>query len=320
MTLTVLVPTYRRPDDLRRCLAALRRQERPADEVIVVRRDGDDETQRVLAEMAPQLPQLRQVLVRVPGVVAAMNAGLEVARGDVVALTDDDSAPHPDWLPRIEAHFLAEPRLGAVGGRDWVYLQGRLLEGSRPVVGKMQWFGRVIGNHHLGTGPAREVDVLKGVNMSVRREAAAPFGFETRLWGQGAQVHWELALCLALKQAGWKMIYDPAIAVDHFPSVRLDLDQRGQFNFQAHVDKVHNETLILLEHLDLPRRLVFLVWSTLVGTSTGYGLAQFFRFMRRGGGPAGSVLLASLQGRWQGFRTWREAQRKHPREAQVLHA
>lgn len=35
----------------------------------------------------------------------------------------------------------------------------------------VQWFGRVIGNHHLGTGGVREVDILKGVNMSFRQTA-----------------------------------------------------------------------------------------------------------------------------------------------------
>ncbi len=319
MTLSVLVPTYRRPDDLRRCLLALSRQKRSADEVIVVRRNDDDETLLVLEEMRSILPQLRLVEVHVPGVVAAMNAGLAVARGDIIALTDDDAAPHCDWLKHIEAYFQAEPRLGAVGGRDWVHLDGRVEDGSQPVVGKMLWFGRVIGNHHLGVGPPREVDVLKGVNMSVRRQAIASLGFDSRLWGQGAQVHWELAMCLALKRAGWRLVYDPAMAVDHYPSVRLDQDQRRQFNFQAHIDKVHNETLILLEHMDMLQRLIFLVWSFLVGTSTGFGLAQYFRFLVRERDVATPKLLASLQGRWHGFRTW-YAHREKPREIQAIHA
>lgn len=39
MKLTVLVPSYRRPDDLARCLKALQQQARPADQVVVVVRD-----------------------------------------------------------------------------------------------------------------------------------------------------------------------------------------------------------------------------------------------------------------------------------------
>ncbi|ONQ99134.1 glycosyl transferase, partial [Burkholderia cenocepacia] len=44
MKISVLVPTYRRPADLARCLLALQRQQRLPDEVIVVARPEDDAT------------------------------------------------------------------------------------------------------------------------------------------------------------------------------------------------------------------------------------------------------------------------------------
>ena len=44
MKITVLIPTYRRPKDLGRCLEALQKQTRPADEVLVVVRNTDAET------------------------------------------------------------------------------------------------------------------------------------------------------------------------------------------------------------------------------------------------------------------------------------
>ncbi|MGF6982009.1 GT2 family glycosyltransferase [Paraburkholderia atlantica] len=50
MKLTVLVPTYRRPADLARCLAALERQSRAPDEVIVVARVDDDATHACLRD------------------------------------------------------------------------------------------------------------------------------------------------------------------------------------------------------------------------------------------------------------------------------
>lgn len=50
MKLTVLVPTYRRPDDLSRCLSALLRQQRTPDEIVVVARADDEATHACLAE------------------------------------------------------------------------------------------------------------------------------------------------------------------------------------------------------------------------------------------------------------------------------
>jgi glycosyltransferase involved in cell wall biosynthesis len=320
MNITVVVPTYRRPKNLPCCLEALQKQIRPVDEVILVVRDTDTETWTFLEGFnAGSLP-LRTVTVRVQGVVAAMNAGAEAAKGDIIAFTDDDAAPHTDWLQRIEAHYLSDDRIGGVGGRDWVYHGPELVleDGAREVVGIVQWFGRIIGDHHLGVGEAREVDVLKGVNMSFRRTAIALSGragtnaglrFDERMRGTGAQVHFEVAFTLALRRAGWKLIYDPKVAVDHFEGRRFDEDQRNSFNEIAVINAVHNETLVLLEHLAPLQRAVFMVWAILVGTRVAPGFLQWLRLYKSEGALIGQKLRASLRGRWQAWLTWQESRR-----------
>ena len=300
MTISVLIPTYRRPQDLCRCLAALAAQTRPADEVLVVVRDTDTETRAFLAD-APPLPGLRLVSVGVPGVLAAMSAGLDLATGDIVALTDDDTAPYPDWLARIEAHFNADPNVGGVGGRDWQPNDHR----SRAVVGKIQWHGRVIGNHHLGVGDAREVDILKGANCAYRAAPLKKIGFDTRLRGEGAQAHWELALGMAMRRDGWKLIYDPKVALDHFIAQRFDEDtnHRGFFQSTGLTNSVHNETLILLTYLPPLRRLAFLAWAFFAGTRVEPGLLQVPRLLRRREKNIGMRLSAVYAGRLAAIRT-----------------
>ena len=307
LTISVIIPSYCRPKDLARCLDALKKQKRPADEVLVVVRDTDTETWTFIQTLNPEFLPLRTVTVSVSGVVAAMNAGMDTACGDIIAFTDDDAAPHTDWLERMEAHFLSDSNIGGVGGRDWVYHGTQLEEGEREVVGQVQWFGRVIGGHHLGVGEAREVDVLKGVNMSFRRSAIGQMHFDPRMRGTGAQVHFELAFSLALKRAGWKLIYDPKVAVNHYPAQRFDEDQRTIFNDIALLNAVHNETLVLLENLPSTRRTVFAIWATFVGTRDAPGVLQWLRFLPKEGTLAGQKLLASLRGRWQAWETWQQS-------------
>lgn len=307
LTISVVIPSYRRPKDLARCLDALKKQKRPADETLVVVRDTDTETWTFVQTLNPEFLPLRTATVSVSGVVVAMNAGMDAACGDIIAFTDDDAAPHTDWLERIEAHFLSDTNIGGVGGRDWVYHGTQLEEGERQVVGQVQWFGRVIGEHHLGVGEAREVDVLKGVNMSFRRSAIAQMHFDPRMRGTGAQVHFELAFSLSLKRAGWKLIYDPKVAVDHFPAQRFDEDQRNRFHDIALINAVHNETLVLLENLPSTRRTAFVIWATFVGTRNAPGFLQGFRFLPKEGTLAGQKLLASLRGRWQAWETWQQS-------------
>ena len=266
MKISVVVPTYQRPSDLARCLAALKTQIRPVDELWVIVRDTDRQTWQFLETYDRAALPLHTATVTASGVIAAMNIGLESATGDIVAFTDDDAAPHPDWLEKMEAYYLADEKVGGVGGRDWVYHGTKLEDGSQPVVGKLQWFGRLIGNHHIGIGTGREVDVLKGVNMSFRREAIADLRFDQRMRGSGAQVHFEVVFSLTLRQHGWKLIYDPLIAVDHFPAQRFDEDQRNSFNAQASINAVHNETVALLGYLSPSQKLVFAIWAIAIGT------------------------------------------------------
>ena len=102
MKITVLVPSYRRPDLLVKCLGALERQTRRPDEVVVVLRDTDHESRDAFASYraGTSLP-LVAALVSRPGQMAAMNAGLEAATGEVVCFTDDDAEPFADWVERI---------------------------------------------------------------------------------------------------------------------------------------------------------------------------------------------------------------------------
>ena len=197
-----------------------------------------------------------------------------------------------------------------------MYQGNKLENGSRPIVGKLQWFGRVIGNHHLGIGAPREVDVLKGVNMSFRTQAIGKLCFDDRMQGTGAQVHFEMSFVLTLKRAGWKMIYDPSIAVDHYPAQRFDEDQRHNFNNTALINLVHNETLILLEHFSPLRQIVFLSWSILVGTRESLGIFQWLRLFPQQGEIASKKFLASLQGRWLGYQKYKMESQKFALEKQ----
>jgi len=211
--------------------------------------------------------------------VHALNAGLAHCSGDVVAITDDDAAPRADWLSRIEAHFAADPELGGVGGRDWVHSGLRVDERNSALVGRVLWFGRAVGNHHIGAGPPRDADFLKGANCAYRTAAIGPIGFDERLRGAGAQVHHEMVACLALKRAGWRIVYDPAIAVDHYPAPRYDRDERNKFDAMATADAAYNFRLALAELSPRWKRLAAFAWHYLVGTRGAPGVVNLLRML-----------------------------------------
>jgi glycosyltransferase involved in cell wall biosynthesis len=112
---SVVVPTYQRPQALARCLESLAELDYPRDryEVVVVD-DGGTSPPDVEAFRA----RLDLTVVAQPnaGPAAARNRGVESARGDLLAFTDDDCRPEPDWLRRLADGYVARPD-EATGGR-----------------------------------------------------------------------------------------------------------------------------------------------------------------------------------------------------------
>ncbi|MFN8651093.1 MAG: glycosyltransferase family 2 protein [Gemmatimonadales bacterium] len=310
MKLTVLVPTYRRAADLRRCLAALEAQERAPDQVVIVAREDDLDTRALLASRCPEPLRIQVVPAREQGQVAALNAGLRAAAGDLVAILDDDTAPWPDWLRRVEEHFAADPRLGGLGGRDMIRA-----DWFEPVpdirrVGRISWYGRWVGQAHRGTGPAREVDLLKGCNMSFRRDAIRGLWFDPRLKGGGAQWFNDAAFSLAVKRAGWRVVYDPAVRVDHYLGRRPEGDGRESETPDDVYAVVYNETLTLLEYLPPVRRALLLGFGISVGSRRAPGLLQWVRSAVGGGRRDLPYHGAALRARLD---AWREY-RRHPHD------
>lgn len=213
---SIVVPSYRRSDYLAKCLLALRDQTIPPKEIIVVRRHDDVETKRIVDHA-----DCRSVVIDEPGVLAAMAAGARASHGAIIGFVDDDAFPRPQWLAILSQHF-RDPTVGAVGGRDVIASPTQ----AGPLthrVGLITPWGRLIGNHHLGIGPPRLVDVLKGANMLFRRRALA---LPRTLRGRGAQAHYEIATCLWAQRQGWQLVFDPAGMVDHVGAPRFDADDR----------------------------------------------------------------------------------------------
>jgi len=298
---SVLVPTYARPAHLTRCLAGLARQTQPADEVVVVVRPEDAASRDVLGQF--QHVKLREVVVRVPGAVAARNAGLAVVTGDIVAFLDDDAVPRPDWLARLVAHY-ADPSVGAVGGRDVLY------QGDAPVqapprrqVGVLTWYGRFLTLHPRGTGPARDVDFLKGVNMSISRARCPGVHFDAQLRGRGAQVHEDAGLCLEVRRRGLRVVYDPAILVDHFEADRGDNDARAPRDLRARRDRHHNQTYLVARYYPWPRVVIHVLYVLVVGMADAPGFVLSVRnaLRTRSVRPHLLPLLANTHGRIAGL-------------------
>jgi glycosyltransferase involved in cell wall biosynthesis len=252
------------------------------DEIILVVRESDHDTLTRLRQRQPDKLPLRLITVSEPGLVAARNAGLAACQTDVLAIIDDDAIPRPDWVERILHLFSTYPNMGGLGGRDRCFNGTAFDDRQRPVVGRLLWFGRRIGNHHIGAGAIREVDLLKGANMSYRTAAIANLRFDNRLRGSGAQPYEDIAFCLAVRRQGWQLMYDPDVLVDHYEGSREEPRYYGGTmpvsDAVAFRNFAYNGVVAFWEEFSPLRRFVFLLWSALIGTRVCPGFIQAIRF------------------------------------------
>jgi cellulose synthase/poly-beta-1,6-N-acetylglucosamine synthase-like glycosyltransferase len=125
--ITVQLPIYNEQFVIERLIEAICAMQYPADKLeIQLLDDSTDETQRVASDIVDRYAALGHPIVylhrenRHGFKAGALDAGLKVAKGDLIAIFDADFVPPPDWLLRVVHHF-AEPEIGMVQTR-WTHL------------------------------------------------------------------------------------------------------------------------------------------------------------------------------------------------------
>ncbi len=112
-SISIVIPSYNRPERLARCLASLSRQAGGPYETIVV----DDGSPQPLADICAAAGSwVRYVRQDNAGPAAARNTGARTASGEFLCFTDDDCLPHPGWARALLGAQVADSR-ALVGGR-----------------------------------------------------------------------------------------------------------------------------------------------------------------------------------------------------------
>ncbi len=156
-TISVVIPSYNDAAMLRQCLAALKTQIRPPEEIIVVDNASTDDTTEVARSMGATV-----VFQPLRGIFPAAALGYDTASGDIIARLDADSRPPADWVAHIEAELTVSPEVGVLTGPGEFYDGNPLITwlGENLYLGGYFWFGTL----WLDNGP------IFGSNFAMRRE------------------------------------------------------------------------------------------------------------------------------------------------------
>ena len=111
LRVSVVVPNWNGRDLLDRCLESVRAQTVRDLEIIVVDNGSTDGSCEHLRQHHPDVRVVP--LAENQGFAGGVNAGIRVARGEYVALLNNDAWAAPDWLERLTVRLAAEPTAGA---------------------------------------------------------------------------------------------------------------------------------------------------------------------------------------------------------------
>jgi GT2 family glycosyltransferase len=312
LRISVLIASYRRPDNLVDCLKSLASQTQPPDQIIVVWQGND----RATYEAAFSLQEVlgKQLVIchnAVTGIVPAENAGLSHATGDVILLIDDDAVAPPCWVEK-HASFYSDPRVGAVGSVILNHTPDGVPQPTRSVtpIGRLTWFGRVLGNQHdhvlhWRSRPPIEVDHLAGANMSIRRAAFTTFDSHLKpYWHM-----FEAEACCQVKAKHFQVMFDFSNPVHHSPHNNwlYAQDRSGDLTLKV-LNPAYNHAYILAKYSRLPWRIVRFLYLLMVGSSTHPGFIGSIFAIKRSHSLGTEVRLlwqtiqCRLDGWWAGAR------------------
>jgi GT2 family glycosyltransferase len=218
-SVSVVVCSRDRSADLRRCLESLVRCRPLPCEIIVVDNASADESTRRVVE---GFPGVRYVLEPRPGLSHARNAGVNQARGSIVAFTDDDVEVTEGWIAAVAAPF-AEASTACITGivlpADLASEAACLFEFAVGGFGNAllpRQYGAAFVNQSGWRAPA-VWQIGAGANMAIRRSAFATVGlFDPRLGAGASGCSEDSEFWFRLLRAGYVCRYQPAAVVFHY--------------------------------------------------------------------------------------------------------
>ncbi|MFH1928784.1 MAG: glycosyltransferase family 2 protein [Chloroflexota bacterium] len=210
--ISVIIPNWNGTTLLPGCLDSLRTQTHPDYEVILVDNASTDDSVEMIRREYPEVRVLE--LARNLGLTGGVNAGIAIARGEIIALLNNDAEAAPAWLTELEAALARHPEAGSVASKMLLYDHPKTINSA----GDFYRTDGIPGNRGVWQQDDGEFDqedfVFGGCGGAVayRRtmlEQIGLFDEDLFMYCEDVDLSWRAQL------AGWGCVYAPLAVVHH---------------------------------------------------------------------------------------------------------
>lgn len=257
ISVSIVIGTCNRPDELSSCLQSLIRQQTSrCTEIIVVDNTPAVSTpqQKSTLNVVAEWPEVKYIKEFRQGVSYARNAGIVASTGDIIVTVDDDVVVPPDWLENLLIPFTDNDVMAVTGNVLPLELKtkaqklfeqygdGGLGRGPKRIEANKEWF-----EHFRFTGvptwllggtanAAFRKEIFTRPNIGLMKEALGP--------GMPSGVGEDIYLFYKILQAGYKIIYEPNAYLWHKHRSGLSSLQKQLYNYSKGIVAYHLTTLL----------------------------------------------------------------------------
>lgn len=219
--LSIVICTRNREAKLKQTLLSVLNLEVAPDtdyELIVVNNGSTDGTAQLCADMSPRFDgRMHAIYEPKPGLGQARTTGALLARGEIIAFTDDDIVPERNWLKVIYQEFSADATLQGISGRVELLNPADLPITIRRSTERAQM-----------ESVSDAFNLFAGCNMVVRSELVRSVGLYDPDFGPGGPFLSadDADFWYRCWRRGAKLIYVPELLVYHDHGRRLPEDKQ----------------------------------------------------------------------------------------------
>ena len=200
LVISAVIPVYEGRRYLADALASVLAQTMPPDELILVDDGSSDACDDLVDDLVAPFP-VKVVHREHAGQSAARNGALEHARGEAIALLDQDDIWHPEHLATLHALMVDDPAVG------WAYSDFDEIDGDGRIVTRAFLREQRIAHPRqtLAACLAQDLMVIPSASLIRRAALEAVGGFDEQLQG-----YEDDDLYVRMFRAGWRLAFEDA--------------------------------------------------------------------------------------------------------------